>query len=63
MMDSTYRSNLATKTQKVLNPFHALSNTYYGGMEPISTTLPALYQAGSGHFMELSIGRMMNLGK
>jgi hypothetical protein len=45
----------------VLQPFHALTNTYYEGMEPIVSTPPAQYQAGSGHLMELSIVGNMSL--
>jgi hypothetical protein len=62
-MDNTYPSKIPTKTQKVLNPFHALSDTHYGRLEPIVSTLLAQYQAGLDHLIELSIVRMMNLAK
>jgi hypothetical protein len=54
-------SNIPTKTQKVLNSFRALSNTYYGRMEPIVSSLTAQYQAGSCHSMETSIVGNMSL--
>jgi hypothetical protein len=35
ILDNTSWSNILTKTQKVMNPFHALSYTYYGRMKQI----------------------------
>jgi hypothetical protein len=39
----------------MLQPFHALSNTYCEMVEPIYSSLLAQYQASSGHLIELLI--------
>jgi hypothetical protein len=43
-------------------PVHALSNTYYGRMKPIGSSLLNHYQGNSGHLMELEIVGNMILG-
>jgi hypothetical protein len=48
-VDNTCSSNIPTKPQKVLQPFHVLSNVYYEMVEPIQSSLLAQYQASSGH--------------
>jgi hypothetical protein len=53
ILDNTCCNNLPTKTQKVVNPFCALSDTYYGMMETILSSLLAKYRANSGHLMQL----------
>ncbi len=55
MLDNTCRSNIPSKTWKVLQPFHALSKTYFGIVEAIQWSILAQYQASSGHLIELTI--------
>jgi uncharacterized membrane protein len=48
----TCRSNIPTKTWKVLQPFHAISKkTYFGMVEAIQWSLLVQYKASSGHLI------------
>ncbi len=55
MLDNTCRSNIPSKTWKVLQPFHTVSKAYFGMVEAIQWSILAQYQASSGHLIELSI--------
>ncbi len=55
ILDNTCRSNIPSKTWKVLKASHALSKTYFGIVEAIQWSILAQYQASSGHLIELSI--------
>jgi hypothetical protein len=55
ILENTCCSNIPTKAWKVLQPFHALSNIYFGMAEAIQLSILAQCQASSVHLIELSI--------
>jgi hypothetical protein len=56
ILDNKCRSNIPSKTWKVLKAFHALSTkTNFGMVKAIQWPIFAQYQASSGHLIELSI--------
>jgi hypothetical protein len=54
-LDNTCRSNISTKTWKVLQAFHTVSKAYFRMVEAIQWSRLAQYQASAGHLIELSI--------